>query len=197
MISFLLHVSFQLNLSLRLSQCPQSLTRETPPRTKMAFATTALAHPRWVTATESTLASAGPGPRAYAPAVPTSARVPWVGQALEEQRQQSSPGSSHPRLCRRGCRGSWGPACRSTVTAADAAKAVPPGRRNLLYQRVSILYVHQAIMTASRVQTYLHARQQNSCPTNSSNTCLLASLTFCISLSVDHKSIRHSSGVKI
>ena len=55
-----------------------------------------------------------------------------------QQRRHNSPEGSCPHLCRRGCRGNWSPAYLWTVTAADAAKAVPQARRNLRYRRVSI-----------------------------------------------------------
>lgn len=94
----------------------------------MTFAPTALARLRWATATESTLASA----RTRAPA----ARVPQSVRTRRRPRR-GSPGSTRLRPCRKRCRGSWGRACRSTVTAAGAAKAVRPAPRKLLYQKVS------------------------------------------------------------
>lgn len=194
MKSSFLHVSFQLNLGLSHIQFPRSLPRrETLARIKMAFATTALARPRWVTATESTLASPGPGPRAHAPAVPTSARVPWwvgwVAQARDQWRRrrlQSSQGSSRPRLCQRGCRGNWGPACRSTATAADAAKAVPRDHRNLLYQRVSIQHKRwqwQRVKDTTNTHTLIRIL------TFLTLVCLHASFFFACHLLFGHKFI--------
>lgn len=164
----------------------------------MAFATTALARPLWVMAAESTLASAGLGPRACALAAPTSAtRASWVGRApVQEQRRlrrracrlQSSPGSSPPLPCRRGCRGSWGPACRSTATAAGAAKAVPLGHRKLLYQRVSIHT--QVMMDSEPIHPHYTRTLTTDASTNFSNNCCSPSpLLFCIPSCLGHKLI--------
>lgn len=163
----------------------------------MAFATTALARPLWVMAAESTLASAGLGPRACALAVPTSAtRATWVGQAPVRERRwrrrlrrlQSSPGSIPPRLCRRGCRGSWGPACRSTATAAGAAKAVPLARRKLLYQRVSIRT--QVMMDSPPTHPHTRAHSQPMLRlTFLTFVCLHCSPLFCIPPCLGHEFI--------
>lgn len=129
------------SLSLIWSRCLLRMQRETLPRTKMAFTTTAPARPQWRMPTVSTLVALRAQGRA--PAAPASGLAPRAGQALGTQRRQphqrrSSPGGSRPRPCLTGCRGSWSPACQSTVTAADGAKAAPQAHRNLLYQRVGI-----------------------------------------------------------